>query len=437
MKTYYFLGIKGSGMSALALVMHKMGYHVIGSDVSKYVFTEDKLIENGIEILEFDPDNLKEEYLVVKGNAFNNEHPEVSRAIEMNLEMYGYIEVLADLERRYTSVGITGTHGKTTTTSMVAHIFSLFKNASYLIGDGTGEGRNNSEYFVYEACEYRRHFLSYFPDYSIITNIDFDHPDCYKDLEDTIDAFIQFTKQTKKVVVACGDDKNVWELPKENLITYGFDKVNDYQIIDYRLTQTGCEFIITTDGEIVSTFTAPIFGLHNILNLTSAIIVSILNGISIDDIKSCLPSLPSNRRRFEETHIGGNLVIDDYAHHQEEIKAVISMVRQKYPDSDIVAVMEPYTFSRFNAFANEFAESVRGVYKTYICPVDSSAREKRADDAFDSDVILSKIPNSEFLTLDTISNLNKYQNKIILFMGVAAGKYADAYKNQFIKELAR
>jgi UDP-N-acetylmuramate--alanine ligase len=109
------------------------------------------------------------------------------------------------------------------------------------------------------------------------------------------------------------------------------------------------------------------------------------------------------------------------------------MVKQKYPDKELIAVMEPYTFSRFNAFIDEFAHSVRDADKTYICPVDSSAREIRAEGTVDSDVILEKIPNSEYLTLDTISNLNHHQDKIILFMGVAAGKYADAYKNQFTK----
>ncbi len=431
MKTYYFLGIKGTGMSALALIMHNMGYHVMGSDIAKYVFTEDKLIEAGIEVLAFNPDNIKEDYIIVKGNAFNELHPEVAKAVELNCEIHTYIEMVANLDKEYLSVAITGTHGKTTTTSMVAHLFNKYKKTSYLIGDGTGVGNPDSDYFVYEACEYRRHFLSYYPDYSIITNIDFDHPDTYIDLEDTIDAFKSFANQTSKKIIGCGDDENVLTLPKENLITYGFESSNDYQIKDYTLTQAGSEFSVYNRGNLLGTFKAPIYGLHNLLNLTSAIIVSILNGITVKQINESLDSLPSNRRRFEETFVGGNLVIDDYAHHQVEIKAVISMVKQKYPDKEIIAIMEPYTFSRFNAFIDEFAESVEGATKTYICPVDSSAREIRAEGTVDSDVILAKIPNSEWLTLDTISNLNTHQDKILLFMGVAAGKYADAYKHQW------
>lgn len=431
MKTYYFLGIKGTGMSALALIMHNMGFKVMGSDIDKYVFTEDKLIDAGIEILPFNASNIKEEFIIVKGNAFNNKHEEVAKALELGVEMHTYIEMVANLDKEYLSIGITGTHGKTTTTSMVAHLFNKYKNASYLIGDGTGLGNADSEYFVYEACEYRRHFLSYFPDYSIITNIDFDHPDTYKDLEDTIDAFKDFAAQTSKKVIACGDDENVWKLPSENLITYGFSDRNDYQVTDYNLSEAGCEFTLMHNDSLIGEFNAPVYGLHNILNLSSAIIVSLLNEITVEQIKESLDSLPSNRRRFEETHIGGNLVIDDYAHHQIEIEAVISMVKQKYPDKEIIAIMEPYTFSRFNAFIDEFAKSVEGASKTYICPVDSSAREIRAEGSLDSDVILDKIPNSEWLTLDTISKLNHHQEKILLFMGVAAGKYADAYKHQW------
>jgi len=431
MKTHYFLGIKGTGMSALALIMHNMGYKVMGSDIDKYVFTEDKLLEAGIEILPFNAANIKEDYVIVKGNAFNEQHQEVAKAIELGVEMHTYIEMVANLDKEFVSVAITGTHGKTTTTSMVAHLFNKYKNASYLIGDGTGVGVSDSDYFVYEACEYRRHFLSYFPDYSIITNIDFDHPDSYKDLEDTIEAFKVFTNQTSKKIIACGDDENIWKLPSEHLITNGFSDRNDYQARDYKLTQAGCEFTLMKQEKVIGKFSAPVYGMHNILNLSAAIIVSLLNGISVDQINESLDSLPTNRRRFEETFIGGNLVIDDYAHHQVEIKAVISMVKQKYPDKDIISIMEPYTFSRFNAFIDEFAESVEGSYMTYICPVDSSAREIRAEGTVDSDVILSKIPNSEWLTLDTISKLNHHQDKILLFMGVAAGKYADAFKHQF------
>lgn len=163
-------------MSALAQILFDMGETVQGSDIEKEFFTEKALRDKGITILPFNQENIKEGMTIIAGNAFNDDHEEIVRAHELELPVTRYHDFLGNFMEQYTSVAVTGSHGKTSTTGLLSHVMNGDKKTSYLIGDGTGMGMPGSEYFAFEACEYRRHFLSYSPDYAIITNIDFDHP---------------------------------------------------------------------------------------------------------------------------------------------------------------------------------------------------------------------------------------------------------------------
>ena len=176
-KSYYFVGIKGTGMAALARVLNDLGNHVEGSDITKETFTQAPLEKAGIQIQEFDPANLKKGMIVVQGNAFDDDHPEIVRAKELGLTIQTYPQTVEQVIESNTSVGIAGAHGKTSTTGLLSHVLSNVEPTSYLIGDGVGHGNPDSRFFVFEADEYRDHFLAYHPDYAIMTNIDFDHPD--------------------------------------------------------------------------------------------------------------------------------------------------------------------------------------------------------------------------------------------------------------------
>lgn len=198
MTHYHFVGIKGSGMSSLAQIMHDLGHEVQGSDIDQYVFTEDALRNKGVKILPFNPDNIQKGMVVIQGNAFSDEHEEIVRAKELGLEIIDYPTFLGHVIEQYTSVAVTGAHGKTSTTGLLSHVMNGDKRTSFLIGDGTGLGIPQSEYFAFEACEYRRHFLSYHPDYAIMTNIDFDHPDYFKDIDDVTSAFQEMAHNVKK-----------------------------------------------------------------------------------------------------------------------------------------------------------------------------------------------------------------------------------------------
>ena len=182
---YHFIGIKGSGMASLATIVSDRGDEVSGSDIEKYIFTQKPLEERHIPITTFSEDHIHEGDIVIIGNAFDKSNPEVKKALYMDsVKTYWYHEFLGKLAKEYTSVSVAGTHGKTTTTGMLSHVMSLAAPTGYLIGDGTGEMPKDCRYFVLESCEYQRHFLAYTPEYAIITNIELDHVDYYKDMDD-------------------------------------------------------------------------------------------------------------------------------------------------------------------------------------------------------------------------------------------------------------
>lgn len=213
-KKFHFIGIKGAGMSALAQVLHDMGYEVQGSDRTDHFFTEMPLLQRKIKIFPFSVqniDDLSQDTIVVASNAYQADHEEVRAVYQKGLSFLRYNEMVSQLVAKYTSIGIAGTHGKTTTTGLLSHVFHSIpmSPSSYIIGDGTGKGIPNSQYFLYESCEYQRTFLAYHPDYCIVTNIDFDHPDYFSGIQDVKQAFQQMIQQVKKYLVICGDDPNI------------------------------------------------------------------------------------------------------------------------------------------------------------------------------------------------------------------------------------
>ncbi|MGL6145751.1 MAG: UDP-N-acetylmuramate--L-alanine ligase, partial [Macrococcoides caseolyticum] len=280
MTLYHFVGIKGSGMSALAQILFDMGETVQGSDIEKEFFTEKSLREKGITILPFNQENIKEGMTIIAGNAFNDDHEEIVRAHELGLTVTRYHDFLGNFMSQYTSVAVTGSHGKTSTTGLLSHVMNGDKKTSYLIGDGTGMGMPGSEYFAFEACEYRRHFLSYSPDYAIITNIDFDHPDYFASMSDVFNAFQEMTKKVKKAIVACGDDEHLRDIEADiPIYYYGFKEDNKVVAKNMKTTPQGTQFEVYIDGELFDTFVTPMYGDHQVLNALAVITICHLEGL--------------------------------------------------------------------------------------------------------------------------------------------------------------
>ncbi|ATD29976.1 UDP-N-acetylmuramate--L-alanine ligase [Macrococcoides bohemicum] len=429
MTLYHFVGIKGSGMSALAHILFDMGEQVQGSDIEKEFFTEIGLRDKGITILPFNADNIKEGMTVIAGNAFPDNHEEIVRANNLGLEVIRYHKFLGDFMSRYISVAVTGAHGKTSTTGLLSHVMNGDKKTSFLIGDGTGMGMPGSEYFAFEACEYRRHFLSYSPDYAIITNVDFDHPDYFKSLEDVFSAFQEMSYKVKKAIVACGDDENLKGLKADvPIYYYGLAEGNKVTAKNVESVDNGTTFDVYIDGEFIDRFKTPMFGNHQVLNALAVITICYLEDLDMAAIKDALATFGGVKRRFSEKKFGAQILIDDYAHHPTEIKATLESASKKYPNKEIVAVFQPHTFSRTSAFLQEFADSLKVADKTYLCDIFGSARESSGELSIKD--LQTLIPDAELISEASVSQLKAHENSVIIFMGAGdIQKVQKSYEN--------
>ena len=416
MTVFHFTGIKGSGMSSLAQILHDAGNQVKGSDIEKHFFTEDPLRKRGIEIFPFDANNIQAGMTVIAGNAYKDDHEELIRANEIGVEVIRYHIFLGNLMNQYTSIGITGSHGKTSTTGLMSHVLSGYAPTSYLIGDGTGHGESQAEFFAFEACEYRRHFLAYHPDYMIMTNIDFDHPDYFSGIEDVVSAFQSMALQVNKAIIACGDDEHLQKIQANvPVVFYGFGSDNDFEARNVMKTTSGSTFDVFVRNEFYRTFEIPFFGDHAVLNALAVISLCNYEGIPADVIQQQLLSFTGVKRRFTESKKGERILIDDYAHHPTEIKATIQSTRQKYPDREIIAIFQPHTFSRTRTFLSEFAESLEGADFVYLCDIFGSARENAGELTIQD--LCDLINDCVILNTEEIDVLLKHENAVYLFMG--------------------
>jgi UDP-N-acetylmuramate--alanine ligase len=433
MTRYHFTGIKGSGMSPLAQILFDSGEQVQGSDVDTYYFTEQPLRDRGIEILTFDENNIKEGLTVIAGNAFPDDHPELVRAQELGLEVIRYHKFLGDYMNRYTSIAITGAHGKTSTTGLMSHVIGGYMPTSFLIGDGTGAGKPDASYFVMEACEYRRHFLAYHPDYAVMTNIDFDHPDYFANIDDVYSAFQSLALQVNKAIIACGDDEQLQKIQANvPVVYYGFGQENDFAARNVVKTTEGTEFEVYVRNEFYSKFFIPLFGDHTVLNSLAVISLCHYEGIPANLIQERFNTYGGVKRRFTETNIEDEVLVDDYAHHPTEIAATLQSARQKYPDRKVVAIFQPHTFTRTKAFLQNFADSLSGADAIYLCDIFGSAREKQGELSIHD--LCNLIDGCEVLQLETINQLQKHQQAVFLFMGAGdVHKYQDAFE-QLLKK---
>ncbi|MFD1851075.1 UDP-N-acetylmuramate--L-alanine ligase [Oceanobacillus bengalensis] len=428
MTTYHFIGIKGTGMSALAQILDDSGETVQGSDVDKRFFTQEALEQKDILILPFSKDNIKAEYTIIAGNAFPDDHIEIEEAKRLGCTFYRYHDFLGEWLKQFTSIAVTGAHGKTSTTGLLSHTLSETFPISFLIGDGTGKGHVDSEYFVFEACEYRRHFLSYQPDYAIMTNIDFDHPDYFTSIDDVFHAFQSMADQVKKGIIACGDDEQLQQIQaKVPVVYYGFADTNDFQAQNVRESEEGTTFDVFVRNTYYDTFTIPMFGNHTVLNALAVIAICHYENVKAKDIKH-ISTFSGVKRRFSEKKVGSQILIDDYAHHPKEINATIESARKKYPGKQVIAIFQPHTFTRTKTFLQEFADSLNGADYVYLCDIFGSAREEAGKLTIHD--LQKLVDNSEILELEHTEGLGEYTDSVLIFMGAGdIQKFQKAYED--------
>ena len=413
---YYLIGIKGTGMSALACFLHDLGYEVKGSDVERHFFTEKGLNERNIEILPYDEKNIKKDMVIIRGNVIKDDHPEMIKASELDLKIYTYQEMIAKLTKMFMTITVAGCHGKTTTSTMTYQVLNAIKGANCLIGDGTGIANKENKYFVLEACEYQRHFLAYTPYYAIITNIELDHVDYYKDIDDVIDAFTEYANNAEKMVIACGDDPYTHSLEvSKPIFYYGLDDDNDIIAKDVNYTENGVTFDVFVEDNYYGHFDLPLYGKHMLLNALAVISLCYYERFDAKEVSKILKEYHAARRRFNETQVGTNILIDDYAHHPTELKCTIKSARQKYPDKKLVVIWGPHTYSRTKAFKDEYIEILKTASKAYIMDI-YAAREKQGDIDIDINDIIKAIPNAEHISESETDKLLEHEDSVLLFM---------------------
>jgi len=396
----YLIGIKGVGMTALAVYLKQAGYEVTGSDSNQSFATDKILKQNGIHYFEnFDAKNLKglKPQTVVVSAAYGKENPEVAVAKNRHLNLKYYSEMLGQISSGKKVIAVAGVHGKTTTTAMVAYLLEKANlSPSFIIGAGkiTGLSANahkgSGDYFVVEADEYRKSpednapkFLDLSPFISVISAIELDHPDIYGSLEEIYDAFYKFACRIPRsgLIILNFDypksKKLRQSLADRNFATYGYESGAKWKIINVQEGPALNEFYLEEAGKIHGPFRIKLPGKHNILNATAAIITALTSEIPEPTIKKYLSQFGGVERRFQKIAELKNLSIyDDYAHHPTAIKYTLEAARRKFPNKKIWCVFQPHTYSRTEKLLEEFSQAFKNADKVIITDIYASAREK-------------------------------------------------------------
>lgn len=374
-------------MSGLASIMLKNGFNVSGSDKSNSEIVQD-LIKKGAKInIGQRTENIKDPGLIVYTAAISNDNPELVKAREKNIPMMTRAEFLGNIMKGHKyNVAISGTHGKTTTTSMISYITLDAKlDPTILVGGeldaiGGNVRAAKSDYFITEACEYKASFLKFYPYIGVILNIDADHLDFYKDIDDIKNTFIKFAKLIPEsgFLVINADDKRAEDVIKSvncSVVTYGIEKgmLNSRNI---KFDDKGCcSFDVYKNGELFTDISLKIPGKHNIYNALASIGASLCLNINKKSIKNGLENFKGPHRRFEiKGTKKGVTVIDDYAHHPTEVKATLNTAFN-FPHKRIFCVFQPHTYSRTIALFKQFTECFDGVDELVLADI-YAAREK-------------------------------------------------------------
>lgn len=374
MKKVHFVGIGGTGISAIARLLLERNWQVSGSDMNASPYFDAVTAMGARTILGHDPDLAIQADLVVRSSAVRDNDPEVKAAMEKGIPVLKRSEFLPMLTKENDVIAIAGSHGKTTTTAMLIHLFLQAKlDINFILGaDIKSLGKNaqsgSDPAFIIEADEYDYMFLGLSPLISLITNIEYDHPDFFATPEIYTQAFVDFANKTRPEgkLLVCADDAGIHEmLSNSNLLTkeivsYGFEPDSDYQIVNYSAYPGGQSFQLSI-GRCMNAgpFEISMPGRYNVLNATAALAAAHLYGLDLMEQKEALHIFPGTSRRFDLRFENENwLVFDDYGHHPRQLEQTIKGARQLYPDHTIWAVWEPHTVSRTKHMHNEFSRAL-------------------------------------------------------------------------------
>ena len=440
----HFIGIGGIGMSGLAQIMKTMGFNVQGSDINENKNTENckKL---GIKILKgHSKKNILNATIVVKSSAIKKNNIELFQSKKKNIPSYERIEMLANIIDLKKKIIVTGSHGKTTTTSLVAKIISTARLDPTIINGGVINSLKNNaklgkgDWAVVEADESDGSFLKIPINYSIVTNIDKEHLDFYKNFNNLTESFIKFIEKTPPVGKSfiCLDDpcikKILRKLRTRNYCTYGFDKKANYQICNPRYTigYTKFDLKIKNIGpkkKYIKNISLKLIGKYNVLNATAAIALCLSLGLKIKIIKYALKNFSGVQRRLTKVFKKNNVEFyDDYAHHPTEIKSVLEAVRKVATKKKIITIFQPHRYSRVKTLNSEFAICFKDSDLVILCPVYAAGEsiDKKYNEIKFAKLI-SKFSKTQVVIAKDEQDLTKYFKKNLthseMVIGMGAG----------------
>ncbi len=438
----HFVGIGGIGMSGLAQIMKNMGFKIQGSDQSKNKNTQ-SCIKAGIKVfIGHSKSNVRSSTILVKSSAIKNNNSEIRYAKYKKIPIYSRAEVLADVVTLKKNIIITGSHGKTTTTSLISKILSDQKLDPTIINGGVINSLNSNaklgkgEWAILEADESDGSFLKLPINYSIVTNLDFEHIDyykTYKNLENSFVKFIEKTPPTGKSII-CIDNKNIRKIfnkiKNKNILTYGESKNANYLIsnirykVDYSIFNLSYKDIKKKKIKIRN-IQLRLLGKHNVLNAAAAIAVCLNLGVSHNIIKKSLKKFSGVQRRMTKIFSKrNNDFYDDYAHHPTEIKSILEGVKNVYKNRKIISVFEPHRYSRVLSLRKEFARSFVNCNLVLLCPIYAAGEKKNSKfNPIEFAKLISKKSNTQVIIIKNYDEIKKYfeknliDNEIIIGMG--------------------
>lgn len=410
----HIVGIGGSGMSAIARVLLEQGhYRVSGSDRALSEVGR-SLAGLGAEV--FDGHRAEQAAgadVVFVSSAIPPDNVEVQAARAQGIPVVKRPQVLTWLTRPYQTIAVAGTHGKTTTTGMVAHVLlragldPSFVIGGIVLGLGTNARVGQGPHFVIEADEYDRTFLALRPSIAVVTNVEMDHPDCYPTYADVQAAFAAFVGQTAEdgCVAVCGDDAGARALVAQaggrRAVTYGLGSECTVRAVDVHPQGSGCGFELVSDGKSYGQYSLQVPGQHNVRNALAAWSVARDLGVDEGTVREALAVYRGAARRFEiKGEVGGVTVIDDYAHHPTKIRATLAAARQRFAGRRIWAVYQPHTYSRTLALLAEYQQSFADADHVLVVPIFAS--RERDTLGISSKDLVSGAPHKDMRCVDSL-----------------------------------
>ena len=444
----HFVGIGGIGMCGLAHVMKNMGFTIQGSDQSKNKNTI-SCSKLGIKIfLGHSPRNIKNATILVKSTAIKNSNPEIKSAKKNKIPVYSRAEVLADAVSLKKNIIITGSHGKTTTTSLVGKILSDQKldptiiNGGVINSLGSNAKLGKGEWAILEADESDGSFLKLPINYSIVTNIDYEHLDYYKNYKNLENSFIEFINKTPPTgkSVICIDSKNVRKIlnkiKNKNILTYGTRKESNYQItnIKYNIKNTAFDLNFKDrkkKKKKIKNITVKLLGKHNVLNAAAAFIVCLNLGANQKIIKKSLKNFSGVQRRMTKIFSNQkNDFYDDYAHHPTEINSILEGVRNVNSSRKIISVFEPHRYSRVLALKNEFSKCFIKSNLVIICPLYAAGEKKNSTfNLINFANLIAKNSKTQVIIVKNEIELSNYFKKNLISNEIVIGMGAGTITN--------